>query len=170
MISSKSVTLLAILASSLTPKCHSLINSTLYLYLVIFISETSIKFVIFFFFLQPQFLQINLSKANLTTAIHYTLASHKLISTNFNAFRIHGTCHYKHFKLSIHHTNTQKLHWLPIKQRIDYKLCLLTYKTLTNQQPSYLYYILSFPSHSIPTRSADSLVFSIPYVQLSLLW
>ena len=24
----------------------------------------------------------------------------------------------------------KKLHWLPIKQRIDYKLCLLTYKTL----------------------------------------
>ena len=30
----------------------------------------------------------------------------------------------------------KKLHWLPIKQRIDYKLCLLTYKTLTNQQPN----------------------------------
>ena len=25
----------------------------------------------------------------------------------------------------------KKLHWLPIKQRIDYKTCLLTYKTLT---------------------------------------
>ena len=37
-------------------------------------------------------------------------------------------------------------HWLPIKQRIDYKLCLLTYKTLTNQQPTYLYNSLSFPS------------------------
>ena len=28
----------------------------------------------------------------------------------------------------------KKLHWLPIKQRIDYKLCLLTYKTLQIQQ------------------------------------
>ena len=25
----------------------------------------------------------------------------------------------------------KKLHWLPIRQRIDYKICLLTYKTLT---------------------------------------
>ena len=33
----------------------------------------------------------------------------------------------------------KKLHWLPIKQRIDYKLCLLTYKTLQIQQPTYLY-------------------------------
>ena len=64
-----------------------------------------------------------------------------------------------------HITPTLKtLHWLPIKQRIDYKTCLLTYKTLTNQQPTYLYNSLSFPSHSVSTRSSDSLVLSIPYV------
>ena len=80
-----------------------------------------------------------------------------------------GTYHYKHFKISTHHTNTQKtIHWLPIKQRIDYKICLLTYKTLTNQQPLYLYNSLSFPSHSVSTRSSDSLVLSIPYVRSSL--
>ena len=62
----------------------------------------------------------------------------------------------------------KKLHWLPIKQRIDYKLCLLAYKTLTNQQPTYLYSSLSFPSHSVSTRSSDSLVRSIPYVRSSL--
>ena len=62
----------------------------------------------------------------------------------------------------------KKLHWLPIKQRIDYKLCLLTYKTLTNQQPTYLYNSLSFPSHTVSTRSSDSLVLSIPYVRSSL--
>ena len=33
----------------------------------------------------------------------------------------------------------KKLRWLPIKQRIDYKLCLLTFKTLQIQQPTYLY-------------------------------
>ena len=64
------------------------------------------------------------------------------------------TCHYKHFEISTDHTNTQKkLHWLPIKQRIDYKICFLTYITLTNQQPSYLHNSLSFPSHSVSTRS-----------------
>ena len=65
-----------------------------------------------------QLLQIHLSLANLTTAIHFTLASHKQISTNFNAFKIHW-----HVSLQIlqnitvslfwscpaaHHTNTQK--------------------------------------------------------------
>ena len=62
----------------------------------------------------------------------------------------------------------KKLHWLPIKQRIDYKLCLLAYKTLQIQQPTYLYNSLSFPSHSLSTRSSDSLVLSIPYVRTSL--
>ena len=71
------------------------------------------------------------------------------------------------------HTTTQhitptlkKLHWLPIKQRIDYKICLLTYKTLTYQQPTYLYNSLSFPSHSVSTRSSDSLVLSIPIIPI----
>ena len=82
----------------------------------------------------------------------------------------------------------EKLHWLPIKQRIDYKLCLLnnnnnnttfilhviksedteTYKTLQIQQPTYLYNSLSFSSHSLSTRSSDSSVLSIPYVRTSL--
>ena len=89
MISSQSVPLLAILASALTLTCLSLIKSTLYPNLVIFISETSVEFVIFFLFLQPLLLQIHLFPANLTIAIHFTLASHKQISTNFNAFKIH---------------------------------------------------------------------------------
>ena len=62
----------------------------------------------------------------------------------------------------------KKLHWLPIKQRIDYKLCLLTYKTLQIQQPTCLYNSLSFPSHSLSTRSSDSSVLSIPFVRTSL--
>ena len=158
-----------ILDSSLTLTCLSLIKSTLYPNLVIFISETSVEFVIFFLFLQPLLLQIHLCPANLTIAIHFTLASHKQISTNFNGFKIHW-----HVSLQIlQNINTftptlKKLHWLPIKQRIDYKTCLLTYKTLTNQQPTYLYNSLSFPSHSVSTRSSDSLVLSIPYVRSSL--
>ena len=55
-----------------------------------------------------------------------------------------------------------------LKQRIDYKLCLLTYKTLQIQQPTYLYNSLSFPSHSLSTRSSDSSILSIPYVRTSL--
>ena len=36
---------------------------------------------------------------------------------------------------------------------------------IPDQQPTYLYNSLSFPSHSVSTRSSDSLVLSIPYVR-----
>ena len=62
----------------------------------------------------------------------------------------------------------KNLHWLPIKQRIHYKICLLTYKTLENHQPTYLHNSLSFPSNSVSTRSSDSLVLSILFDQWSL--
>ena len=89
MISYQSVPQLAILASYLTLTCPALIKSTLYPNLVIFTFETSVKFAIFFLFLQPLLSQTHLSPANLTTVNHYTLASHKQISTNFNAFKTH---------------------------------------------------------------------------------
>ena len=131
MISSQSVPLLAILASFLTLTCLSLNKSTLFPNLVIFTFETSVESVIFFLFLQPQPLQIYWSPANLTTAIHFTLASHNQISTNFNACKTHlhasNTSKYQHITLTL-----KKLHWLPIKQRIDYELCLLTCKTQIN--------------------------------------
>ena len=40
---------------------------------------------------------------------------------------ITNTSKYQHITPTL-----KKLHWLPIKQRIDYKLCLLTYKTQIN--------------------------------------
>ena len=153
MISSQSVPLLAILASSLTLTCLSLIKSTLYPNLVIFISETSVEYVIFFLSLQPQLLQIHLSPANLTIAIHFTLASHKQISTNFNAFKIHW-----HVSLQIlqnintSHQHSKNYTGFPIKQRIDYKICLLTYKTLTNQQPTYIFTIVFHFRHILFLR------------------
>ena len=154
MISSQSAPLLAILASSLTLTCLSLIKSTLYPTLVIFTSETSVEFAIFFFFIQPQPLQIHSSPANLTTVIHSTLASHNQISTNFNAFKTHwhaslqtlqniNTSH-QHSK---NYTGFQSKNWL---QTLSYHI-----KTLTNQQPTYLHNSLSFTSHSVSTRSSD---------------
>ena len=168
MISSQSALLLVILASSLILTCHSQIKLTPCLNLVIFISETSIVFVISFLFLQLQRLPIHLSPANLIIEIHSTMAFRKLTWTKYSAYKILWLV-----LLQIHqnlntYTNTQKLHWLPIKQRIDYKLCLLTYKKLQIQQPTYLYNSLSFPSHSLSTRSSDSSVLSIPYVRTSL--
>ena len=45
------------------------------------------------------------------------------------------------------------LHWLPIAARIDYKIALLTFKSLVSRQPSYLCELFDFHQ---PTRSLRS--------------
>ncbi len=42
-----------------------------------------------------------------------------------------------------------ELHWLPVHQRIDFKIILLVYKTLHNLAPSYIFECLS---EYIPNR------------------
>ena len=36
----------------------------------------------------------------------------------------------------------KKLHWLPVQQRVTYKISLLVYKTLQNEKPAYLQSLL----------------------------
>ena len=52
----------------------------------------------------------------------------------------------------------KSLHWLKIKERIDYKLLSLTYKVLTTTQPSYLHYLISLqPPRCTRTSSVVTL-------------
>ncbi|XP_064197248.1 uncharacterized protein LOC135257969 [Anguilla rostrata] len=44
----------------------------------------------------------------------------------------------------------QDLHWLPVKQRIEFKILLTTYKALNNLAPPYLSDLLH---HHVPSRS-----------------
>ena len=39
-----------------------------------------------------------------------------------------------------------ELYWLPLKARIEFKLCLITFKALKFNQPSYIRELLSFSS------------------------
>jgi len=47
----------------------------------------------------------------------------------------------------------RELHWLPIAQRIEYKLCLLVYKLIVSQAPVYLKNLLTAVA-DVPSRSA----------------
>ena len=87
-------------------------------------------------------MRIHLSPAaNLTTATHYTLLSHKLNKfqriQNPLASVIINTSKYQNIIPLL-----TKLHWLPIKQRIDYKVCLFIYKTRTNQPRIHIFTIV----------------------------
>ncbi len=59
------------------------------------------------------------------------------------------------------------LHWLKIKERIEYKLLSLTFKVLTTSQPVYLHNLISVqPPHC--TRSSSVLTLARPSVSSSL--
>ena len=67
---------------------------------------------------------------------------------------------YPHVKRHHHITPIlRKLHWLPIKQRILFKIATLTFTTLQNQLPSYLFNLLTRhnPSRSLRTKHQHQL-------------
>ena len=60
----------------------------------------------------------------------------------------------------------RQLHWLPVKQRINYKLAVLTCRARQSGSPSYLASLITdyVPSRSL--RSSDKLLLSRPYTYL----
>jgi hypothetical protein len=62
----------------------------------------------------------------------------------------------------------RKLHWLPISQRITFKIASLTYKTLQHKQPAYLYDLLRpyVPTRNL--RSTNQNLLSIPNVKSAI--
>uniref|UniRef100_A0A3P9J104 Reverse transcriptase domain-containing protein n=1 Tax=Oryzias latipes TaxID=8090 RepID=A0A3P9J104_ORYLA len=61
----------------------------------------------------------------------------------------------------------QNLHWLPIKQRVSFKILLITFKALHNLAPPYISDLLhiSIPSRSL--RSTSSLQLHVPPARLA---
>ena len=59
------------------------------------------------------------------------------------------------------------LHWLPVQQRIDFKILLLTYKALNNQAPSYIKELLTPYCPHRPLRSLNSGLLVVPRVTKS---
>jgi hypothetical protein len=56
----------------------------------------------------------------------------------------------------------QTLHWLPIRQRILYKIALLTYKARAASTPKYLNDLLSVHTSERSLRSASRLTLNVP--------
>ena len=58
----------------------------------------------------------------------------------------------------------KEVHWLPIRQRCQFKILLLTYKALHNLAPEYLKDLLNVKSTSYCTRrSNDPLLLHVPF-------
>ena len=57
-----------------------------------------------------------------------------------------------------------KLHWLPVKQRIEFKIALITFKALNDLGPLYLKELVSLYTPGRPLRSADKQLLVTPTV------
>jgi hypothetical protein len=57
------------------------------------------------------------------------------------------------------------LHWLPIRQRILYKLAVLTFKCIYGQAPDYLSELVNIRVSSRALRTCEQTVLSIPLVR-----
>ena len=82
---------------------------------------------------------------------------------NSLARAVTGTAKYEHITPVL-----KTLHWLPIKQRIEFKTGLLVHKALHSNQPSYLRSLLTIHDRHHSTRSSDALTLYIPYSRTTL--
>src|SRR6187401_102273 len=58
-----------------------------------------------------------------------------------------------------------KLHWLPIRQRIEFKIATITHKTLQNSQPSYLFDLLHPYNPTRTLRSSNTNLLEVPKIK-----
>ncbi|KAK7944446.1 hypothetical protein WMY93_000174 [Mugilogobius chulae] len=61
----------------------------------------------------------------------------------------------------------QQLHWLPVPYRIQFKIFLLTFKSIHNLAPSYLTELLHVTSHTRSLRSSSAIQLTVPPARLS---
>jgi len=60
------------------------------------------------------------------------------------------------------------LHWLPISERIKYKIAVLTFKILQLGQPSYLANLISLYKPLRTLRSSDSFLLTVPDIRTAM--
>ena len=68
------------------------------------------------------------------------------------------------------HANSllQELHWLPVEQRITYKLAVLTYRTRQTSVPEYLSRHITIRSSTRSLRSSSAPLLHVPFRRTSL--
>jgi len=59
------------------------------------------------------------------------------------------------------------LHWLPVEQRINYKLAVLTFKTQQTSSPQYLNQHISLRTSARNTRSSSIPLLCVPFRRTS---
>ena len=59
----------------------------------------------------------------------------------------------------------KSLHWLPVRYRIIFKMCTITYQALSTKQPAYLHSMLTPARQPRQLRSSSACLLSVPRVK-----
>lgn len=127
------------------------------------IPVTLIIFILLLLLIQPLFWFTVWSPFIWTIVIFFFLAFHIRLFTNYSLFKTQWSRLITQTP-SIHHFMPilQKLHWLPIKHPISYKIILFNFKTVHNLAPSYLSCLLHNAKPVLTFRSSSSIHFTVP--------
>jgi len=60
----------------------------------------------------------------------------------------------------------QKLHWLPVRQRINFKILLITYKSINDIAPKYLCELVSISKSSRKLRLSSQILLQVSVSRL----
>ena len=98
------------------------------------------------------------SKLDYCNSLYYSLPNStihrlQLVQNSLARVVIPSTLRYHHITPVL-----KRLHWLPVEQRIKFKIASLTYKSLHHQQPSYLFDLLSPVAQSGRRSSSNKLL------------
>ena len=106
-----------------------------------------------------------------TVLTFYRVLPHNLFSQIVKLQRVQNTCARLICNLPkfAHVTPLlRELHWLPIRQRIEFKMLMIVYKALNGQAPSYIIELLSFKfqtdGHNLRSTQ-DTLALQIPQIR-----
>src|SRR5207244_9621385 len=108
-----------------------------------------------------------LVSSKLDYLIHFSIAFQILLLTVCSLFKMPlPELLYTSVKRFHHILPTLKmLHWLPIRERISFKIASLTCKTLHHRQPSYLHELIKPYQPPRPLRSSDKHMLDVPDVR-----
>jgi len=120
-----------------------------------------------------------LNKTTLATAIHAFVTSRLdyansllfglpkstlrplILVQNSAARLLSGAKRRAHITPILHH-----LHWLPVQKRIEFKIIVITHKSIHGESPAYLQELISIHHPTRPLRSAEAITLQHPNIKL----
>ena len=84
----------------------------------------------------------------------------ELMCSYFVLYMVRNTRKYDHITPIL-----QKLHWLPVRQHINFNILLITYKSINNMVPEYLCELVFIRKSSQKLRSSIRILLQVPVSQ-----